>query len=97
MIRYNEIVDRIEPYNNPSDISYHLAGVAPTTLAPPTKEDTMTALQTVAEQIHIFGTYVTSYKEEHNTYTDVYRIDHASKASIKYKGNHEVISVTFSR
>lgn len=37
MIRYNEIVDRTETYNNPSDISYQSAGVAPTTLAPPSE------------------------------------------------------------
>ena len=37
MIRYNEIVDRTEPYNNPSDNSYQSAGVAPTTLAPPSE------------------------------------------------------------
>ena len=37
MIRYNEIVDRTKPYNNPSDISYQSAGVVPTTLAPPSE------------------------------------------------------------
>ena len=57
----------------------------------------MTALQTVAEQILEFGTFVYTYKEDSTTHTDVYKIDGNTMAQIKCDGMQRVIQVTFTK
>lgn len=94
MIRYNEIVDRTEPYNNPSDISYHLARVAPTTLAPPSERVTMTVLQTLEEQVKEYGTYQRTIDASCFKFVD-YEMDNDTTATIAYRDDDTLESVRF--
>ena len=75
----------------------NIGRVDSTALPLPRKEVSMTALQTVAEQILEFGSFVYTYKEDSKTHTDVYKIDGNTMAQIKCDGMQRVIQVTFTK